>query len=199
VRSMYGAVRGSQVSRRPGSLQVKMPLRMHGSELLAFPASSLTLAVASRVFEAFPCARRARRPIALHRVSPPFLMASPVSLRPARVATGRPPEPFASSASSSTLRPMPSPFRYHASVALPCADYPSTSSCLLLEVPLRRFSVRSVHSRSRIETRDLRPSLATERVSFRPRGFSPPRRLSPDRRRERYCSSQPTMGFTVFP
>jgi hypothetical protein len=86
-----------------------------------------------------------------------------------------------------------------ASAAPPDSDHPSSSSRLLLEVPLRRFSVRSVHSQPRIETRDLRLPRATERVSFRPRGFSPPRRLSPDRRRERYCSSQPTMGFTVFP
>jgi hypothetical protein len=130
--------------------------------------------------------------------TPPSLTASPISLRPARVATGRPPEPFSSSASSSTLRPVPSPFRDHASVALPCADHPPTPSCLLLEVPLRRFSVRSVHSRSRIETRDLRPPRATERVSFRPRGFSPPRRFSPERRREHCCSPLPTLGFTVF-
>ena len=36
-------------------------------------------------------------------------------------------------------------------------------------------------------------------IVFRPRGFSPPRRLAPDRRREHCCSSLPTLGFTTFP
>jgi hypothetical protein len=48
--------------------------------------------------------------------------------------------------SPSTLKPPPVPCRRRASTPSTWADHPSTSPRLLLEVPLRRCSVRSVHS-----------------------------------------------------
>jgi hypothetical protein len=87
-----------------------MPLRAHGSESLAFPAPSFALAVAGRAFEDFPCSRwRPRAPSRFRSVPPPSLVASAACSRPVDVATDRPPEPSASSASPSSPRPSPLP------------------------------------------------------------------------------------------
>jgi hypothetical protein len=43
------------------------------------------------------------------------------------------------------------------------------------------------------------PAVPPAWVSFRPRGFSPPRRLPPSARCGHCCSPLPILGFTVFP
>jgi hypothetical protein len=55
-----------------------------------------------------------------------------------------------------------------------------------------------VHSRPRTEAHDHRPSDANPKVLFRPRGFSPPRRVSPRNDSQAYCILQPTLGFVSF-
>lgn len=59
---------------------------------------------------------------------------------------GRPPEPSASSASP-PAREIDVSARAMLMLGLAASTHPSTSPRLLLEVPLRRFSVQSVHSR----------------------------------------------------
>jgi len=56
--------------------------------------------------------------------------------------------------------------------------------------------LRCVHSHRRC--RQLRPLGCHPRDSFRPRGFSPPRRFPPQRRSRACCIPQPTMGFVAF-
>jgi len=53
----------------------------------------------------------------------------------------------------------------------------------------------SVHSRSRPESRSLRPRSSTFEVSFRPRGFAPPRRFLPLLRLRACCIPLPILGF----
>jgi len=55
-----------------------------------------------------------------------------------------------------------------------------------------------VHSRQRTEARHLRPPDANPEVLFRPRGFSPPRRVSPRSGAQACCILPPTMGFATF-
>jgi len=172
------------------------PLRAHGSESLAFPAPSLALTVAGRAFEVFPCPCRSKSTRS-RRVPPPSLAASTTCPRSPDVAIGRTPEPFASSASP-PAREVAVSTSGHADARPSRFDHPSTSPRLLLEVP----SVGSpIGPSTPGECRSTlhRPPHAIEGVSFRPRGFSPPRRLPPDLRREHCCSPQPTLGFTVFP
>jgi hypothetical protein len=45
---------------------------------------------------------------------------------------------------------------------------------------------------------DVRHAGANRRVSFRPRGFSPPRRFAPHTTAQVYCTLQPVLGFVAF-
>jgi hypothetical protein len=72
------------------------------------------------------------------------------------------------------------------------APRPSVSFAPSLEGPSR------VHSQRQIEIHRIRPSDANPKVSFRPRGISPPRRLSPRDDSQACCILQPTMGFATF-
>ena len=84
---------------------------------------------------------------------------------------------------------------------------PEGHPCRLCPSPLRRPSFRTPLSRSplrvhsRIQTfawvHRLRD--ATPEVPFRPRGFSPPRRLSPRYGSQACCILLPTLGFASFP
>jgi hypothetical protein len=69
---------------------------------------------------------------------------------------------------------------------------PSVSFAPSCEGPMR------VHSRPRTEARHLRLSDANPKVMFRPRGFSPPRRVSPRKGSQACCILQPTLGFATF-
>jgi len=69
---------------------------------------------------------------------------------------------------------------------------PSVSFAPSFEGPSR------VHSQSRAEAPDLRPSDANPKVPFRPRGISPPRRFSPRYGSQACCILQPTLGFATF-
>jgi len=62
----------------------------------------------------------------------------------------------------------------------------------------REVTVR-VHSRMRSKLLILRPRDANPEVMFRPRGFAPPRRLSPRDGSRACCIPLPTMGFVTFP
>jgi len=53
-------------------------------------------------------------------------------------------------------------------------------------------------SLARDRTRLHRHTVATRRVLFRPRGFSPPRRLAPRRSLRVCCTPQPVLGFDAF-
>jgi len=55
-----------------------------------------------------------------------------------------------------------------------------------------------VHSRLWTEVQNLRLSDANPKVPFRPRGFSPPRRVSPRKGSQACCILQPTLGFATF-
>jgi hypothetical protein len=78
------------------------------------------------------------------------------------------------------VRLSPSPSSNSRSWRAPCASTPD---------PLPRIAPVQALLRSRV---------ATPPISFRPRGFSPPRRLSPHPGRERR-RPLPTMGFIAFP
>jgi len=138
--------RGARVSRfriAPG----ENPLRTHGSESLASPAPSFALAVAGRAFEVFPCPLRCPKApprCAWSSSAIPDGFLGACSARLMSPPDGPPvPSPrcvaFAAEAAASSSS---TPCKHAASVA----DHPSTSPRLLLEVPLRRCSVRTVHS-----------------------------------------------------
>ena len=55
-----------------------------------------------------------------------------------------------------------------------------------------------VHSRPWTKVHHLRPRDANPEVPFRPRGFSPPRRVSPRKGSQACCILQPTLGFATF-
>jgi len=55
-----------------------------------------------------------------------------------------------------------------------------------------------VHSRPWTKVQNLRPPDANPEVMFRPRGFSPPRRVSPRKGSQACCILQPTLGFAAF-
>jgi len=59
-------------------------------------------------------------------------------------------------------------------------------------------SSRRVHSRAKSYFAH-RPRGATPEVTFRPRGFTPPRRLSPHRNPRACCIPLPVLGFAGFP
>jgi hypothetical protein len=65
-----------------------------------------------------------------------------------------------------------------------------------VESPLRRTAVATVHSRG--TEAPLRSRAATREITFRPRGFSPPRRFTPVAASD-VLQSVTAMGFATFP
>jgi hypothetical protein len=75
---------------------------------------------------------------------------------------------------------------------LPSAPSSTTLAGASLEVTVR------VHSGDSTFASSLRPRDATPEVSFRPRGFAPPRRLPPRSSSQVCCTLLPTLGFIPF-
>lgn len=168
--------RGSQAAGTHGFLCAVCSTLSPVAGRWPFPLPPSPLAVSSRAFGVFPTRCRTRRresPASLARsVSPSALK----SLRRRSIAVH-------ANAPDSLAAPV---IRFLRRVS--SSRYPSIGSALWSSTPgrsLRRLS-------------DHRPIRATESVSFRPRGFSPPRRLSPTLRRRRCCSLLPILGFAAF-
>lgn len=196
-----------------------MSPRPCGSGSLAFPAPSFALAVASRAFEVFPVSF-CRRPKALAwvaRVPLPPLSRRPSPMREVglpgcchpglttrvlgefRLASSV--ETIAVTASSPLAQALLVSLRglRASTLASGCPGHPVAPPRLLLEGPSIGSPLwSSTPSPGLRRARDLWPVRASEQVSFRPRGFSPPRRFAPTARCRRCCSLLPILGFTAF-
>jgi hypothetical protein len=145
---------------------------MRGSGSLAFPAPSFTLAVAGRVFEVFPCARR-RRPKAAD-VLPRRCSTVDGGFSPRRRGLRGRERP------ADHLGPWRSLLAPHAGAANPsrqCTSacrsvlHPATPPRLLLEVPSIDSPYRTSTPGCHVETRHLRPRGATRMGPVPPSWF----------------------------
>jgi hypothetical protein len=151
---------------------------VNGSESLAFPASSIALAVTDRAFEAFPFITGRPRPPAAHEGSPTVSDGLPLA-NPARGRVATPARPPGSLRAVSIATPETSACRTHHPKVVHSPDASVVPGACLLEVPSTGSPLDIVYSRHPTEVRYLWPTPARASVSFRPRGFSPPRRLAP--------------------
>lgn len=157
-----------------------VPLQGLGSGSLAFSASSFALTVAGRAFEVFPSIARTTEAVRSSRG--PCSTALPVGYFPRTRPESLLPAPLDHLASCEFTRHRhlaPPPHPATTARVMPAHERICSAVSCLLEGPLRRSSSLLVHSRGAAKAKPRRPACANMPVSFRPRGFSPPRRFTP--------------------